>query len=667
MIKTSQLSSRLSGSFICAVAVCACNFSAWAQTPDYSEGWYQIKRTVNINAVADMDLSSFSAITGITSLLSDVSYLTTSDEFTSTITLPVVNINAGTAVYGARLLDVDGLKDYTADLTSQNGRNANEQEISTYYYITPVEADDDGSWRYTVRSANGHYMGPDGRYYAEPKEVYFNSSIGISLGESMDATLNSLVSRLGVSVGSKQYTISASMLEQIPYIDRIEGYSQLKSLVDKLGDLGVKISENSWAKRTVVNSKSADKDSVTCISSPSVLETLSSIAQDSEQLLKFYNDSDYVSLGKSLMKYVGLDLFKLKKIDLSKVTTSSGLIPTHTSITPYAVNIINFGDNFTVSPTDFRTADALTKLSQKTDQNAMVEYVGLDAQAKSITRFYNGGTLFIKNKGAVSDENETFTLVTDNGTDVVDLSRAQYKVLVDNDSQIVTIILSSPKQGEVMGIPSGRWSDDYKTITLDNNGLATLYSPFELTIPEAEKTILGTIRKNAPKVYVATQLSGTKVICSSVTNRIPANTPVIISGDASQSYNFTVVEADAVSATPIDQNILSGTYLQYVVPQSINAYKLTSDSDSNPVLSQLDGENREIPAWQAYLVTATNDAPDSYSLVFEDNTSSLNNVEAASIDSTTVVYDLNGRQVPSSQLVPGIYIINGLKTLILNR
>jgi hypothetical protein len=84
-------------------------------------------------------------------------------------------------------------------------------------------------------------MGPDGRYYAEPKEVYFNSSIGISLGESMDATLNSLVSRLGVSVGSKQYTISASMLEQIPYIDRIEGYSQLKSLVDKLGDLGVKI------------------------------------------------------------------------------------------------------------------------------------------------------------------------------------------------------------------------------------------------------------------------------------------------------------------------------------------------------------------------------------------------------------------------------------------
>jgi hypothetical protein len=153
----------------CLAIMLAAQLSASAQTPDYDEGWYQIKRTVNLASLADVDFSSLSSLTAVTSLLSDVSYLTTADEFTSTITIPVVNINMGTAVYGARLLDVDGLKDYTADLTSAQGRNVNERELSTYYYLTPVGTDDDGSWRYTVRSANGHYMGPDGRYYVEPK------------------------------------------------------------------------------------------------------------------------------------------------------------------------------------------------------------------------------------------------------------------------------------------------------------------------------------------------------------------------------------------------------------------------------------------------------------------------------------------------------------------
>ncbi len=648
----------------CLAIMLAAQLSASAQTPDYDEGWYQIKRTVNLASLADVDFSSLSALTAVTSLLSDVSYLTTADEFTSTITIPVVNINMGTAVYGARLLDVDGLKDYTADLTSAQGRNVNERELSTYYYLTPVGTDDDGSWRYTVRSANGHYMGPDGRYYVEPKEVYLNSSIGISLGESLDASLSSLVSKLGVSVGSKQYTLSASLIDQIPYVDRIEGYAQFKALIEKLGDMGVKISENSWAKRVVANSKSADGDSVTCIAAPSILQSLQSIAQNAGQMLQYYNDGDYTSLGRSLMKYVCLDLFKFKKINISNITTSSGIIPGHTSVTPYTVNIIGFGDNFSIAPADYRSADAVTRLSQKTDQNALVDYLGSGAQDRSITRFYDGGTLFVKKNGTVGSGNDLLSFVADNGTDLIDLSRSQQVVAVDDGSRSVNIFVSSPKRVEVLGVATGRWTDNYKTVALDATGLSTICSPFELTIPGDEKTALGTVRKHAPKVYVATDIDGDKVCCAQVEDLIPANTPVVVSGDASQSYNFTVVEADAVAAAEVATNLLSGTFIDYEVPAAVNAYRLAGDTQSGALLNSV-ADDRLIPAWTAYFINNADDAQPSYQLVLDPDVSSVGLTPAdAKTAADTVVYDLAGRRVTSSALAPGFYIINGVKTVV---
>lgn len=642
---------------------------ASSQTPDYSEGWYQIKRTVNIASFADLDLSNISSsLSAMTSLLSNVSYLTTDEEFTAAISIPVINLKIGTAVYGAKLLAVDGLKDYTADLSSENGRNANEKELSTYYYITPVGADDDGLWRYTVRSVNGHYMGPDGRYYVEPKEVYFNSSIGISLGDSADAALSSLTSMLGVSVGSKQYTVSASLLDEIPYIDQLEIYNQLKPLIETLGDLGVKISLNSWAKTTVENSKSTENESIDCIGSTDMLTMLSAIAQDAEQLLSYVNDEDYTSLGRELVKYVGLDLFKLKKVNINNITTSTGWSATHTSVTPYTINLLGFGDNFSLTTTDYRTTDSLTKLSQKTDQNAMVEYLGDGAQDKSNVRFYDGGTLFIKKGGEIGDSETSFNLLSDNGTDIIDLSKAQSKVMIDYATKNVYVILSSPQQTSIMGIPSGRWTDNYKTVNLSEAGFATLYSPFEIIIPGDEQN--GSTVKSAPKVYIPTKLADNKLICEALTERIPANTPAIIKGDNANSYNFVVVESDATTATPVAVNLLSGTIIDSTIPQNVTAYQLTTTANGMPLMTLAKSESDIIPAWSAYFASDIADTNTSYQVMLNSEESGIEIIRdttlnsANDINSAKYIYDIYGRPIYAEPKNPGIYIINGAKVLI---
>ncbi len=642
----------------CAVVAAMCGVSPIAAEADdaqYSEGWYQIKRVIGVDQVADMDITKLST-SNLSSLLSDVSYLNTADEFTTSTTIPIVNISAGTAVYGARLLSVSGTTDFTNDLVSSPGRNANEKELSTYFYITPVDEDEDGDWRYTIRSANGHYIGTNGRYYAEPQEVYINTSLGLSIDSTTGNIVSKLISLIGTSIGSKQNTLSMSFIENIPYIDQLSVYSQLKPLIEALGAVNVKMSEYTWTKKTLTDGD----ESMDYVGTTSMLEVLTAMAQNSEQILTYYNDSDYESLVKLLMKYLGLDLFKIKKIDLDKVATTSGLFAKHIKVTPYAVSIIGFGDNFTLSEIDYTTVDALTHLSQKTNQNAMVSYSGDVANESALTEVYNGGTIFIT-KGSSVDGASSLSLLTDNGTDVNDLSRAQCYIATDNDAHTADVIVSSPKKSSILS----RWSDNYKTVQINSAGYATLYTPFELTIPSAEKSIFGTVTKNQPKVYVSTRCDNTNLYFTEITDRIPANTAVLIKGDANRSYNFTVVEAEETSAQPVEVNILQGRYSSYAVPTGVNAYTLSTDATSKePIFAQLSGDNQTIDAWQAYYVADSAGASSSLNIVFGDAVTSVDAITTAEADGETVVYDIAGRRVHTSTLAPGFYIVNGRKVIV---
>jgi hypothetical protein len=383
------------------------------------------------------------------------------------------------------------------------------------------------------------------------------------------------------------------------------------------------------------------------------------MAQNSEQILSYYNDSDYESIFRILLKYTGLDLFKLKKINLSNVATTSGIFAKHIKVTPYKLSIIGFGDNFSLSDVDYNTIDALTKLSQKTNRNARMEYSGAVANENALTQVYNGGSFFLTSGTSVDDA--ALTLLSDSSTDLVDLSRAQCLILTDNDAYTADVIISSPKKSSILS----QWSDNYKTVKINSAGYATLYTPFELTIPEAEKSIFGTVTKSAPKVYVATKRDNSDIYFSEVEERIPANTAVLIKGDANRSYNFTVVEADDASAEPISDNLLRGTYVAYNLQEGVNAYTLATDADSKqPILSLLNGENSSIDAWQAYFIDDSADILQSFNILFDDSSTTGITLTTDATDAETIIYDVAGRIVRTQSPAPGLYIINGVKTLI---
>jgi hypothetical protein len=388
--------------------------------------------------------------------------------------------------------------------------------------------------------------------------------------------------------------------------------------------------------------------------------------------MQYYNDNDYAGMGKLLMKYVNFDLFKLKKIDLSNVTISSSLLSyKHAKVIPYTVNLIGFGDNFSLTATDYSSADSVTKLSQKTNQNVQINYTGEEAQENALTTVYSGGTLFLQENGTLSEEQ--LELNTDNSSSLIDLSHEQHATLINNDTHEANIVISSQKQYEIFGWGTGRWSDNYKTVTINANGYTTFYSPFEVSIPTAEKTILGTIRKNAPNVYVIKKISDDNLICFEILERIPANTPVLIKGDAEQTYDFTVINAGEDIAEAIDENVLTGALTTAALPSSTYAYCITTDANEAVQFVPIDAENRTVNAWEAYLAT-TGDEISAYSLLFDGDTSALGNLvanpntEAATLEAvnqlpaTTAIYDISGRRLTPGTLTPGIYIINGWKT-----
>jgi hypothetical protein len=298
----------------------------------------------------------------------------------------------------------------------------------------------------------------------------------------------------------------------------------------------------------------------------------------------------------------------------------------------------------------------------------MVEYLGDGAQDKSNVRFYNGGTLFIKKGGEIGDSETSFNLLSDNGTDIIDLSKAQSKVMIDYATNNIYIILSSPQQTSIMGLPSGRWTDNYKTVNLSEAGFATLYTPFELIIPGDEQN--GSTVKSAPKVYIPTKLADNKLICEALNERIPANTPAIIKGDNANSYNFVVVDSDATTATPVAVNLLSGTIIDSTIPQDVTAYQLTTTSDGMPLMTLAEPDNDIIPAWSAYFASDIADTNTSYQVMLNGEESGIEIIRdttlnsANDINSAKYIYDIYGRPIYAEPTNPGIYIINGAKVLI---
>ena len=185
----------------------------------------------------------------------------------------------------------------------------------------------------------------------------------------------------------------------------------------------------------------------------------------------------------------------------------------------------------------------------------------------------------------------------------------------------------------------------YSALTVTEAGYATLYLGFNARIP------------SAVEAYTVTAVNSGWVSLTQVTGVLPANTGVIIKAPAGEYMFFN----EATATADVKGNLLEGT----LYPKNIE--------EEAYVLGKVDGvvglykAKMTDGAWlnnanKAYLPASVASGAASYSFRFGEGTTGIDEITDNRVQST-VIYDLTGRRVENIS-APGIYIVNGVKTLV---
>lgn len=176
-------------------------------------------------------------------------------------------------------------------------------------------------------------------------------------------------------------------------------------------------------------------------------------------------------------------------------------------------------------------------------------------------------------------------------------------------------------------------------LSIGSMGYATAYFPFAVTIPEGVKAY--TVSAAADGVATLSPLTGT----------IPANTGVILSGDA-KTYPFAITTS---AASAVEDNLLNGVTMATDL-NSETSYILANGTNGMGFY-KVDPNDTKLAANKAYLVVDDATAA-SFSLKLDGAVTGIQSVENAAENAPA--YDLQGRRLPQ---VPtkGLYIQNGKK------
>jgi len=179
---------------------------------------------------------------------------------------------------------------------------------------------------------------------------------------------------------------------------------------------------------------------------------------------------------------------------------------------------------------------------------------------------------------------------------------------------------------------------DELPVTISSVGFATFCSPVAVTIPSGVKAYTGTI-------------SGESLLLSEVLTTIPANTAVVLEGDAGE-YSFALTTSEAFDGA----NDLKGTIAAITWPASGTTYTLQETKDDSGTVGFYTTNVSSIPGFKAYLNTDA--SVKGFTFDFE---TAIKALEAAK-NPAKMVYDMNGRRVENP--TKGLYIVSGKKVVI---
>ena len=188
-------------------------------------------------------------------------------------------------------------------------------------------------------------------------------------------------------------------------------------------------------------------------------------------------------------------------------------------------------------------------------------------------------------------------------------------------------------------------------VTITEAGYATYFWGLPAYIPEGVQA------------YIVSDMIGSYAIMSEITETIPANTGVILKGNAT-THSFAV----AHYATAANGNKLKGTNATTdITPAENTTYYVLANGENGVGLykDELDGGTFRNNANKAYLpvvAEADANAVASYSFNFDwAGTTGIEGVVAEGAQDGAI-YDITGRRVKAIT-APGIYIVNGRKVV----
>ena len=319
-------------------------------------------------------------------------------------------------------------------------------------------------------------------------------------------------------------------------------------------------------------------------------------------------------------------------------------------ITPGFYYFVNYENN-----------DAGEYLSDDISNNGTQRILTTEISAKNIF-YYDGTTLIayasgfgfeygICNTGTPEKMNNfefgmayepgMYTVISSDGNSTLGYANGYWK---NNNGELQRVDAANASGWDIMPVTS-------LPVTIGSLRHATFYAPVAVEIPTDADV----------KAYTGV-VNGEVLTLTEVESVIPANTPVILIGDAN-TYELEIVENDA----PAIVSALKGnvaTRKKEVDDKFYTLQKHDFDSDGTDdgiAFKKYNGDN--LRGFRVYLELPAVSQTNALRISFADEEGGTTGIDNVELEDETIIYDLTGRRIEKI-VEKGIYIVNGRKVVI---
>ena len=186
------------------------------------------------------------------------------------------------------------------------------------------------------------------------------------------------------------------------------------------------------------------------------------------------------------------------------------------------------------------------------------------------------------------------------------------------------------------------------TATISEYGWATFAGDFNLDFSKAATGLTA---------YAITGHDGAAITKSAVASIVPANTPLLLKGDANAFYNIPIALTDG---TAPEGNLLKAGTGASVAPETGKTKYALSVEGGEACFKKITTP-RAIPVGKAYLEFNETIAAREF-LGLDGDATGIDEANSQKLTANSQYFDLQGRKV--AQPTKGLYIVNGKKVIV---